>query len=363
MGMNAPPPRHRVQHAAATAISPAGPSKSLLPKSLLLGTVLLGLAGCGHRDAFDATMDWWHQYEGGAIARQRPPPPGAHDPYPAVGLTPTTPPVVPSATLRQSVTENLVEQRNLAHRQGAEIGALTIATPPSPTSANPPPANARAGAPPAAPGTPPAARPAPPGVSSAMLAAAEAPPQPARPPAPHAASTAAPAGETGTGETGTGEPLLAMPEVGENVGGLGGKAPPPPAPLPAIPAAPPAPPQFPGFAVPSDIDLPTLPHPDYALADLAGTRIRFPAGNDQPQPGQDGTLHQLAGQAQGRPVYVHGYGEAASTDPAEQTRATTLALLRARAIADRLVADGVPAGTIRLRGHPFGDGARISFTQ
>ncbi|CAP54978.1 OmpA family protein [Gluconacetobacter diazotrophicus] len=322
---------------------------------------LLALGGCGHRDAFDATLDWWHEHQGGVIAQQRPPPPGAHEAYPAVGLTPTTPPVLPSEDLRAHVTETLVEQRNLAHREGAEIGPLTLPAPPA------------TGAPPqaAAPARPAAPAPADGGASSAVLVAADAPPPPpAASPAPARAANetatgtpaAPPTGATsGTADgTASGEALVAMPEVGADVGGVGGKPPPAPVPIPEIPAQPPMPPSFPGFVVPADNALATPPRPDYALSDPEGTRIRFPIGTDQPLQGQAGTIASLARQAPNGPFFVHGYGEAPSTDAAAQARAMTLALLRARAVAELLAADGVPARAIHLRGHPFGDGVRIS---
>ncbi|MBB2177519.1 OmpA family protein [Gluconacetobacter johannae] len=312
---------------------------------------LLMLAGCGHRDAFDATLDWWHQYEGGVIAQQRPPPPGIHDPYPAVGLTPTTPPAIPSAALRQSITENLVEQRNLAHRQAVEIGPLTVTAPGTAKAGAPGPARP---APPAGPEQP-----------SATLEAAERPPRGAA--APTAAATPAPSAAPRTGEAPAAMPEVAMPEVampevGADVGGVGGPAVQAAVP-PDVAARPPAPPRFPGFAVPEDGGLATPERPAYDLADPQGTRIRFLAASDHPVRGQERTIADLAGQRGGGPIFVHGYGEATSTDPAEQARSMTLALLRAQAVADLLAARGVPANMIHLRAHPFGDGVRVSPNQ
>ncbi|MBB2191419.1 hypothetical protein HLH34_15890 [Gluconacetobacter azotocaptans] len=338
--MTAPLPRERSARADTRRAVRAGRAAPTL--------ALLLLAGCGHRDAFDATLDWWHQYEGGVIAQQRPPPPGIHDPYPAVGLTPTTPPAVPSAALRQSITENLVEQRNLAHRQAVEIGPLTVTAPGTPPGA--------------AKGGP--ARPAPPAgpeQPSATLEAAERPPQAA--PTPTAPTTSAPpARATRTDEAPAAMPEVAMPEVGADVGGVGGPAVQAAAP-PDVAARPPAPPRFPGFAVPEDGALATPERPAYDLADPQGTRIRFLTASDQPVRGQDRPLAELAGQRGTRPIFVHGYGEATSTDPAEQARSMSLALLRAQTVADLLAARGVPANMIHLRAHPFGDGVRVSLNQ
>ncbi|MFS3136176.1 hypothetical protein ACLRDC_12455 [Gluconacetobacter sacchari] len=321
MGMKAPLPRDR-----SALARPAG-----------LLAALVALSGCAHRDAFDATLDWYHQHQGGVIAEQRPPPPGAHDPYPAVGLTPTTVPVLPSADRRQDVTETLVEQRNLAHRMAAEVGPLTNTAPVVPkVPARPAPVPAPESASTAPSG----------GASSATLDAAEAPP-PAPAPARAAAGDAA---------------LVAMPEVGADVGGVGGTSAAASGPLPEIPAGPPVAPQFPGFAVPSDAAVATI-RPDYVLADPVGTRILFPVGNDRPVAGQEKAIDGVARHSPGGPLFVHGYGEAASTDSAEQARAMALALLRARTVAERLAADGVPAKAIHLRAHPFGDGVRISTAQ
>ncbi|MFW7267731.1 hypothetical protein ACMAUO_07140 [Gluconacetobacter sp. Hr-1-5] len=332
MGMKAPLPRDRAalagpagRRGAAVGAAMAGMLAGLLPG-------LLPLGGCAHRDAVDTTLDWWHQYQGGVIAQQRPPPPGAHEPYPAVGLTPTTPPVLPSAERRQDVTEALIEQRNLAHRMAAEVGPLTnTAVPVAPAR-------------PAAPAAADAA-------SSATLEAAEAPPAPVVAPKPAGKASSAPA-------DGSAGPLVAMPEVGEDVGGVGGKAQAVAGPLPEIPAGPPMAPQFPGFAVPSDAAV-AVSRPDYTLSDPGGTRILFPVGNDHPVAGQQKEIDSVARHAPDGPLFVHGYGEAASTDSAEQARAMALGLLRARVVAERLVADGVPAKAIHLRAHPFGDGVRI----
>ncbi|MBB2180141.1 hypothetical protein HLH29_13365 [Gluconacetobacter tumulicola] len=331
--MKAPLPRDRSALARPTG------HRGAAMGALLAGVLSLG--GCAHRDAIDTTVDWWHQYQGGVIAQQRPPPPGAHDPYPAVGLTPTTPPVLPSAERRQDVTESLIEQRNLAHRMAAEVGPLTNTAPP----VNAAPARPST---PAAPATTEA-------TPSATLDAAEAPPPPpvASQPAPKTSSAHGDAGDNGGG------PLVAMPEVGADVGGVGGKAPAASVPPPEIPAGPPTAPELPGFAVPSEAAV-AVGRPDYILSDPGGTRILFPVGNDHPVAGQEKDIDSVVRHTPGGPLFVHGYGEAASTDSTEQARAMALALLRARAVADRLVADGVPAKAIHLRAHPFGDGVRIS---
>ena len=52
---------------------------------LLCGAAPL-LAGCS--SVFRSSINpvsWWHDMEGGEIAKQRPPPPGANEPYPEPG--------------------------------------------------------------------------------------------------------------------------------------------------------------------------------------------------------------------------------------------------------------------------------------
>jgi outer membrane protein OmpA-like peptidoglycan-associated protein len=304
--------------------------------------VLALLAGCGHRDPIDTPLNWWHQLEGGAIAQQRPPPPGVDDPYPRIGTTPAAAPKVASVELRHSVTEHLVEQRNLSARLNAHD--------PLPPPVMPGPNTTSLAAP---------ARPNP-AQSSATLDAAEAPP-PARTHdaasavapglAPGAAPTTAPGARTASaGAPDTAE--LAMPEVVSAGGQPTGE-------IPAIPVAPPAPPGLPGIAMPPPPAYVPPARPDYVLAQGPGDTLQFAAGSDVLGPGQSGTLHALAMHrgATGS-VYVHGYGEAASDAPQDQAQALTLAALRARSVADALEKEGVPASAIRIRADAFGRGAR-----
>ena len=56
------------------------------------------LSGCGgveryydSRLPFDTPIDWWHGLQGGALADERPPPPGVTDPYPNLSQIPARP--------------------------------------------------------------------------------------------------------------------------------------------------------------------------------------------------------------------------------------------------------------------------------
>ncbi|MCQ8279080.1 OmpA family protein [Acetobacteraceae bacterium KSS8] len=312
---------------------------SKAPASAMLAALLL-LAGCGGRDPVDAPVNWWHQLEGGEIARQRPPPPGVDAPYPLVGTTPSKPPAMLSPDLRAALTQHLEEQRNLSARLNADdpIAAL----PPTPPAATAKPAPATGPAPSAAVASAPGQKPEPgggtspaaanaPAASSATLDAVEAPPAPA-----------------------ASQPVLAMPDVVPDRAGLGEQS----GPIPPIPAAPPGSPDLPGFPVLAAPTYAAQIHPNYALADRSGERLLFPDGSDALSPGQDGILRSLvAHRGKTGTIFVHGYGDAASDAPADQAQALTLGALRARAVAAWLQANGVPAGAIRIRADAFGRGA------
>lgn len=324
--------------------------------AVLLAVLLL--AGCGHRDAVDAPVGWWHQLQGGAIAEQRPPPPGVNDPYPRIGTTPAHAPAVASLDLRRSVTTDLLRQRNLANRLDAN----------DPIAAAPAAPVRRPAAP-----APPAAT----GGSSAMLDAAQAPPNPTAPgptaPGPTAPGPAVP-GQAASGPIGPGpasgkllpadaEPELALPAVQVQAADASGGQ----VTISAIPGAPPPSPRLPGLAIPASLPTLGLPassrRPDYAVAPVSGTAIAFASGTDTMLGGQAGALHAIAAHRGGGAVFVHGYGDSAAPDPATQSQALSVAALRARAVAEALQAEGVPAGSIRLRAEAFGRGASVSLVQ
>ncbi|MBS1100870.1 hypothetical protein JK170_11565, partial [Gluconobacter sphaericus] len=99
-----------------------------IPFLLLISAPLL--AACQHQDATDTVTGWWHNFEGGEIAKLRAPPPGENLHYPHVGRTPTQPPELPTPEARLSLTTQLEAQRNLAQRESAAQGALPVIPPP-----------------------------------------------------------------------------------------------------------------------------------------------------------------------------------------------------------------------------------------
>jgi outer membrane protein OmpA-like peptidoglycan-associated protein len=304
-----------------------GGSRIVLPGLL---TAALALSGCAHRDVVDTPVGWWHQLQGGAIAEQRPPPPGVNDPYPRVGTTPAHAPAVASIELRRSVTAGLMNQRNLTTRIDANSPIPEPAAPPRPApSPAPVPAPAPGSAAPAA-----AA-----GASSATLDAAQAPAGPAAAPPVIDA-----------------EPELALPAVQVQAVDTG------PVTMPAIPGAPPPPPRLPGLALP--VGLPVSARlPDYQVAPPSGTVIAFAPGTDTMLRGQQGALHAIAARRAGGSIVVYGYGDASAPDPDAQAQALSVATLRARTVAEALQGEGVPARSILLRAEAFGRGASVNLLQ
>jgi hypothetical protein len=70
-----------------------------------------------------------------------------------------------------------------------------------------------------------------------------------------------------------------------------------------------------------------------------------------------GPIKALAQRRAGRPIAVTGFGEAKDITAAAQSAALPLALARARAVANQLIAAGVPIAQIRLYAEAAGHGA------
>ena len=299
------------------------------------------VSGCGSVPATINPVTWWHALQGGQIAEQRPPPPGATDPYPNLASVPGRPaPLDPN--IRKAVDQGLIADRANAQHEAA---AAPIA--------DPPPRTASAGlsgatnplVPPVAPTKTAASADAPPG-PSATLAAANAPPVPdssVPPPAVrarHAPADAAPLGQLAEGSTAQMGALPTLPASPPAPADLPGASPPPPPPI-KPPSSPPAAAPLPtgSIAVPFAPTAATLA-PDGAAA-VHATAVQW----------------SNAGAKSG--IVIIGYGDAASSDPAIQANALTLALLRARAIAKALVAEGLPAGAMVTDAQSEGRGAAV----
>src|SRR5690348_133049 len=53
--------------------------------------LVLGLTGCASFPSSMNPVSWWHDLQGGKIAEDRPPPPGADQPYPNLASVPPKP--------------------------------------------------------------------------------------------------------------------------------------------------------------------------------------------------------------------------------------------------------------------------------
>lgn len=329
--------------------------------------VAVPVAGCSSVPSAINPVSWWHSLQGGAIAEQRPPPPGATDAYPNLASVPPAP-AQPDRAAMHEITNSLIADRTNAQHEAA---AAPIADPSSPsaspglfgTGTTPPPgppgpkpkpgtpaSPATAGpapAGPAAPGQAPAGPPAPgeapaEPVASASMPAAAPPPPPAAPPAkaPVAAVNSAPL------------PALAPP--GETPADTG--------PLPTIASAPPSAANVPGFAVPT---APAQPKPVTAAPKVTDTSvsIQFADGSALLPPSANAPLAQLAAKRGAATIAVVGYGEASAATPDAQSTALTLGLARAQAMATALTAAGVPVGSVQIDAQAIGHGGSARLVQ
>lgn len=315
------------------------------------------VTGCQHRDVVDTTVDWIHGMRGGAIADQRPPPPGRYDPYPKVGLTPTQAPDMPSPQARALLSEQLARERNLTYRTVAANGSIIPDIPPPPGPTTQTPAAAKTdGAKAPAPAPTPTQPTLPEGVSGAIMDAADTPPPPPPPASPPVAqATPTPLPGKKAAPTPAAEAEIGLPEVHEKA-----TIPEPlPQDIPQIPQEPPTAPTFPGFDVPTDAHVPDAVRPNYDLADIPGTAFHFMPQSDQLSSGQEGELDKIIQKWPHGPLTIRGFGDAASLSAQDQSDAVRLGLLRAKRIATELAKRGMPASAMTVRGDAFGTGAKV----
>jgi outer membrane protein OmpA-like peptidoglycan-associated protein len=292
------------------------------------------LSACGNGSTVETPASWWHDLEGGQIAKDRPPPPGADQPYPLLGNIPARP-VVPSNSFRQTVQTQLTQQRDDTERLAARTPIEFVPAPPpgqapvaADDTANATLPGADAAAPPqskaANPAAPPPNPPAPSTAPGATAAAMAAPPAP------------------GTPITVAGAPL---DEATPNLPPIP-DAPPPPASFEGVPAlpAPTPPPPLPAHTPPAQAGLPVLFRPGDATLDNS----------------QMPTLHDAANHRGHGNILVEGHGDTTSDSPAAQQTALELGLKRAEAIAHALTHDlHVPQDRVRLSATAFGRDASV----
>ncbi|MFT8353110.1 MAG: hypothetical protein ABF617_00760 [Gluconobacter japonicus] len=313
-----------------------------IPFMLLLAAPLF--TACQHQDAVDVPAGWWHSFEGGEIAKLRPPPPGQNLPYPHVGRTPAQNPEMPSPEARVNLTMQLEAQRNLAQRESAAQGTL-------PTIPPPPPKTAPSAVNPT--GTEPEEQ-------NNLTMTSVGQPADTTPPinaAPGAApGTPAPATPSKTPQPTT--PEAELPPV------VAAAIPPtPPGEFPQIGALPPPPPQFPGFDLPRDANLTGPLRPDIDTSTPEGTLIRFQPSTDHVVGDPSSDYQRIISQRGDQKITILGFGAAMSADAglstADQGREIALGLLRARTVAHALIQRGVPASAIVLRAEAIGNGVRV----
>jgi outer membrane protein OmpA-like peptidoglycan-associated protein len=295
------------------------------------------LGGCSSLPASINPVSWWHDLQGGKIGEERPPPPGADQPYPNLASVPPKP-AQPDRAALAAIASALVADRTNAQHLAAEA---PIPDPSSPSASPglfgrgtlppPEPANAKASATmaaaeakPAAPVSAPSAAPGTPNAASK--------PAPAQAPAKAPVETvqSAPLAPPGA----TAQPLLAA-------------ATPPP-----LPTTPPPPPDLPGVSRPAATAAPT---PD-TVASANSVSVAFQDGSAALPSTATDKLKQLAGRRGSGTIAVTGYGDAASDDPNAQSAALALGLSRAQAIAGTLTAAGVPSSAVAVDATAIGRG-------
>lgn len=389
---------------------------------LVLSGVAPLLVGCSSVPASINPVSWWHNMQGGEIAKQRPPPPGASEAYPNLATVPPRP-EAPDQKQLAAITQGLVADRAHADYVAATaplsdpsspsaspalFGQGTMPPPPpasaSPAAGSTPVASASlaaASAPPAPSGPPPAPsaaprRPvqstplAPPTGMPAQVATAAPPPAPAS----SASAVIAPSGAaTGTAPAPSSAPAVPVPAPlagNAPVPAPRSAAPPPPASVtsaaapaaslsnappgaaaispeaaapPAIPATPPAPPRMSGPGAVA-IATNTPPAPLAAAPQAANAiTVEFVVGSAVLPPGASDVLKGVAAKRGKAVVAVTGYGDATSSDPDAQTAALSLGLSRAQAVANVLTADGVPSAEVRVGAEAGGRGASVRLVQ
>ena len=330
----------------------------------MLCALLAGLAGCKGGGTIGAGEGLFHDLQGGAIAQQRPPPPGVNDPFPSLGSIPKRPPP-PDILAEQRIADQLAAQRDQAEQAAAADPLTPRAPPPAlPKPAAPDPnanhvvVDAAATPPPAPskPAPPPPAAPAAAPVASSIPTLASIPAVPAALVAGPLPSLAAapPAAPIGLGLA-PAAPILAAP--GAN----------PPAVVAAASPVAPVPPVPPKPLIDRLLNQTAVPIPSGdtvykppAIPVASSVAISFAPGSAELPPSAPLNLRRFALAHKGVPVTITGHGDAVLPGADSQSRALDLALRRAQAIAASLGADGVPAVNLHLHAEAAGQGGSVS---
>ena len=330
---------------------------------------LASLAACSQPSLNPA--NWYHALEGGKVADERPAPPQVNAPYPNLASVPQRPAPIDAAA-RGLIAQGLVADRTNA-QYSASLAPLTA--PPNPVNRPLPPAPRAAGEEAAGASLPAAtAQPAAPAVRPIGPLG---PPQANLPNVPMTAPRAAPTKTVAS--SALPPPAAPSPAAAEDAPTVGaradavlraGRSAEPAASLPSVPEAPPPPPMLPGavaeatppsvpkaaLAPTAVVAAPSAPAAEPATS-VGAALIAFQAGSSELPASALVSLKMLSQQRGGNPIAVTGYGDLASTEANAQARALPLALERARVVAARLLAIGVPAAAIRINAEAQGRGA------
>jgi outer membrane protein OmpA-like peptidoglycan-associated protein len=347
------------QSRGAWAFVQAWPLLAWIVRPLPLA-VLVALGACADRHTIGPEA-WWHDAIGGKIAEERPPPPGDKDAFPNLATVPPSPAKADAAAWNRMTTGLITDRINA--NQAAALAPIVVQPPlapvPGQVSATPPEAGISAALEGAS--TAPANGPKPSNaVSPAAPRPTGAPPGPSRPAAAPVSPTASPAG-TPAGTSGGKATPPANPSVIAQVPVespalaaarvANGPLPPLPTEEPPRPGIAPAPP---ARAVPI-----TATPPSATPAPPDGTGIDFPPRSAALNDAALADVRTLAAARGKHGIAVTGYGDAATSDPIDQSRALDLGLQRAQALAGALVAQGVPYAALRLNAEAAGRGASL----
>ena len=312
------------------------------------------LGGCSSMNP----VNWFHQHEGGEIAKPQQATPGSNQPYPNLATIPPQPKPPNQAEL-ESISNGLIADR--AHAQYlAENAPL-----PDPSSPQASPGLFGIGT---APPPPPA------GVATASLPAATAPPAPPAATAPAAVSAPPPAATSAAVPTpaprpsGPPAPPAKAPVASVESTPLPSAIPaPPPAtpsgPAPTIAAAPPPPPPIAPPPAPVANTAPTSGPGEVAGNPANTVEVTFPAGSATLSQPDTLSLKALAARRGGKTIEALGRGDAAEASPSAQETAVTLGFARAQAIAKALQADGVPPNAIQVMSLAGGRGGAAKLVE
>jgi outer membrane protein OmpA-like peptidoglycan-associated protein len=308
------------------------------------------LAGCSTFSSMNP-VNWWHRQEGGAIAKERPAPPGADQPYPNIASVPAKP-SPPDAKEMKELTDSLVADRTHAQHE-AEAAPLAdpssptaspnlfgvgTAPPPPPPGATPPAKSGTSGSP----GTPPSPAPRKPVQSTPLAAPPTSSPTASGQPAP---ASAAPPAKTAS----------AVPPEAATPGADASPAGPPP----TMPAAPPPRPAVAGPPPVAVVTPKPMPTPS---SGTSATIVFLNDASNLTPPAADEVKAFAAKRGKGT-ISVIGYGDSASSDPDAQSAAVNLGLSRAQSIVTVLRAAGVPDTAIRVSAEASGRGAALQVLQ